>query len=150
MLWHGAKVAGILLEAFEAGGARWVTIGCGVNCAHHPVDTPYAVTDLAATGLAHGVEPLFAALNEAMAATVGAWERGNAFAPIRDEWLAHAHGLDAPATVRAPGGDTIGTARGLAPDGRLLLETDDGMEVIAVGDLVPHAVPIGAVAGGSA
>lgn len=142
-----AKVAGILLEAFETGGARWATVGCGVNCAHHPADTPYPATDLRAAGLADGIEPLFAALEHEMAAAVAAWDRGRAFAPLRDEWLAHAHGMDAPATVRAPGRTMVGTARGLAPDGRLLLETAEGMEAIAAGDLVPHAAPDGAARG---
>lgn len=145
VLLGGAKVAGILLEAFDAGGARWATVGCGVNCTHHPSDTPYAATDLRAAGLASGVEPLFAALEHEMAVAIAAWDRGRDFAPLRDEWLANAHGMDAPATVRAPGRTVEGTARGLAPDGRLLLETAEGMEAIAAGDLVSHAAHGGAV-----
>ena len=140
MLLDGAKVAGILLEAFAVRGTTWATIGCGVNVAVHPDDTAYPATDLREAGLVVGVEPLFAALERGMTEAIVAWRRGAGFASLRDEWTANAHGLNERASVRTPGGTRVGTARGLAPDGRLLLETDDGMEAIAAGDLVPHTV----------
>ena len=137
VLLGGAKVAGILLEAFTAGGITWATIGCGVNCASHPPIAAYPTTDLAAAGLAATPDHLFAALDERMVAAIERWNRGAGLDAIRDEWMRHAHGLDAPATVRTPAGAMTGTMLGLAPDGRLLLGTKSGTVTVSAGDLAP-------------
>lgn len=137
VLLHGAKVAGILLEAFDVGGVRWVAIGCGVNCAHHPPDAAYPATDLAAQGLAVTPDNLFAALDGRMRDTLAVWDEGRGFERLGAEWMECAHGLNAAATVRAPSGTLAGTMRGLAPDGRLLLETENGIVEVSAGDVAP-------------
>ena len=137
VLLDGAKVAGILLEAFVARGVTWATVGCGINCRSHPPVAAYPTTDLASAGLAMGPDHLFAALDERMIAAIDRWNRGAGLDAIRDEWMRHAHGLHAPATVRTPAGTLTGTMRGLAPDGRLLLGTNDGTVTVSAGDLAP-------------
>ena len=47
LLVSGAKVAGILIESERVDEELTVVIGIGVNCRHHPADTPYPATDLA-------------------------------------------------------------------------------------------------------
>ena len=135
VLLDGAKVAGILLEGFHRADRFWVSIGIGVNCANHPGDTPYPATHLDEHGLVVSPDDLFAHLDGELAATIERWERGAMTERFVDEWTRHAHGLGVRTTVRTPGGTVTGILRGLAPDGRLLLDADDGMMMIAAGDV---------------
>src|SRR5690349_17278976 len=64
----GAKLAGILIEGESLpGGLLAVVIGPGVNCAHHPADTPYPATSLAAAGALVAPESLMQTLVGTMA-----------------------------------------------------------------------------------
>ena len=58
------------------------------------------------------------------------------FAALCHEWRVRAHPLGTPLVVK--GGTTYeqGLFAGLAPDGRLLLETKDGIKMIATGDIL--------------
>src|SRR6202008_1532112 len=75
VLCNGAKLAGILIEG-EAlpGGPLAVVIGIGVNCAHHPADTAYPATNLAAAGALIAPESLAPALVAAMAQRLAEWD----------------------------------------------------------------------------
>ena len=131
----GAKVAGILLEATAIGGTRYVIVGCGVNCRHHPSGTDYPATDLAAHGLETEPGTLFPALDEGVRLTLEEWRGGAGFPALRDEWRSHAHGLGREARVRMAGGGALqGIARGIAPDGRLILDVNGTERLIAAGD----------------
>ena len=131
----GAKVAGILLEAVTIRGTRHVIAGCGVNCRHHPEGTAYPATHLAAHVLEGKPGTLFPALDEGVRATLEEWRRGAGFPALRDEWQRHAHGLGREARVRMGGGEELrGIARGLAPDGRLILAVGGTERMIAAGD----------------
>src|ERR1700730_8885605 len=49
LLLDQAKVSGILVEGMTlVGGELAIAIGIGVNCAHHPVDTPFPANDFKA------------------------------------------------------------------------------------------------------
>ena len=140
VLFDGAKVSGLLIEGFVRDRTPHVVIGCGVNCTHHPTDTPYPTTDLAALGFP--VEPLrlFEHLRDETDRALAAWNRGVGFGTIRSQWLAHAAGLGRPALVSVPGGKLQGMPRTIDDDGRLILDTETGTERIAAGDLYPSLV----------
>ncbi len=140
LLLDGAKLAGILIEASNRadGTVDHLVIGFGVNLLHHPDDTPYPATSIAA-GLGHPADPegLLTALVGRLQATLAAWEVAG-FAPVRAAWLALAGGLDRP--VRVHQGDTVldGLFRGIDAAGALLLEQPGGTVMrVAAGDVFP-------------
>jgi BirA family biotin operon repressor/biotin-[acetyl-CoA-carboxylase] ligase len=139
VLCDGAKLAGILVEAESLpGGPLTVVIGPGVNCAHHPVDTSYPATSLAAAGVLVAPESLMQTLIGTMARRLAQWDRGANFAAIRAAWLKRAAGLGAPVRVQLPEREVEGVAETLDETGRLVLRLADGSrERIAAGEMFP-------------
>ncbi|MCK0208413.1 biotin--[acetyl-CoA-carboxylase] ligase [Starkeya koreensis] len=141
----GAKLAGILLEgAARAGGPAATVIGFGVNCAHHPADTPYPATDLAAAGYPTEPDALLAALDAAMRARLADWAGEGGFAGVRDAWLRRATGIGRPVTVRLGERQVDGVFEALDVSGAMVLRRMDGArETISAGDVFPSsAAPV--------
>jgi BirA family biotin operon repressor/biotin-[acetyl-CoA-carboxylase] ligase len=140
VLYDGQKLAGILIEGEGAGTGLAVAIGIGVNCMHHPVETAYPATDLAAAGTAVSAEDLFFALSGAMARRLAQWQRGAGFQSIRTDWLDRAMGIGGEMRVRLPNREFFGRAEALDERGRLLLRLSDGtLQTIPAGDVFPVA-----------
>lgn len=132
----GRKVCGILLESGPApGGGLWLAVGIGVNLAHHPQDSERPATSLAA----HGAKTDPAQAGERLAYHFDTWlQRWQqaGFAPIRDAWLARAHGLGEKATARLETETVEGVFADLMPDGSLRLDLADGTRrLISAGDV---------------
>ena len=122
VLLDGTKCSGILLE--RVGEA--LVIGMGVNLAHHPDATERPATSLAAAGLA---VPTPAALLDELAAAFSHWREtwaAHDFAPIRAAWTARAAGVGARIVARLGNDSPEGIFIGLADDGALLMQLDDG------------------------
>lgn len=134
ILYAGAKLCGILIEAATTREGRLVVAGIGVNCAHHPDVTLYSATDLAEAGYPTEPEALFALLAGAMAHRLAEWRSGD-FASIREAWLDRAQGVGEAITVRLPTREVAGVFSGLDTEGRLLLRHDGGLEAISAGDV---------------
>jgi len=150
ILCGGAKLAGILIEGenFGVGSftARLLTarlaiaIGIGVNCMHHPSQTSYPATDLAAAGADVCAENLFAAVSGAMARRLAQWRRGAGFSSIRADWLDRAAAIGGEMRVRLPGRELFGRCEALDERGRLLLRLADGsLQTITAGEVFPVA-----------
>jgi BirA family biotin operon repressor/biotin-[acetyl-CoA-carboxylase] ligase len=140
------KLGGILCELrAEAAGPAYVVIGLGLNVA-----LPEAVrTQIAAAGAATGGLPptslvergpapsrnrLAVALLEALTAMVDEFE-ARGFAPFHGEW-SHADALAGRAVrVLAQRAERAGIARGIAPDGALLVEIDGRAERVTSGEV---------------
>jgi BirA family transcriptional regulator, biotin operon repressor / biotin---[acetyl-CoA-carboxylase] ligase len=135
LLIDGAKFAGILIEAESVQGRPpAIAIGIGVNCAHHPADTPYPATDLTTCGVVITPETLLERLSAAMRARLEQWETG--FAAIRADWLARAAGLGGDIVVRLPDRELAGKFETLDRMGRLMLRLPAGtLEAITVGEV---------------
>jgi BirA family biotin operon repressor/biotin-[acetyl-CoA-carboxylase] ligase len=141
LLLDGAKFAGILIEAEGAGASLSAVIGMGINCKHHPSDTPYPSTDLAAAGAETSSEALFGVLTSAMSRRLAQWDRGAGFPSIRADWLAHAAGLGGEVTLRAGDRDLAGRFESIDETGRLLLRlAGGGLQAIAGGEILAPAV----------
>jgi BirA family transcriptional regulator, biotin operon repressor / biotin---[acetyl-CoA-carboxylase] ligase len=137
VLLGGAKLAGILIEA-EGTRPLLVAVGIGVNCRHHPAETDYPATDLAAAGAAVTAEDLFQALSVAMLHRLREWDAG--FAPTRAAWLARAGGVGGELTARLGARNLTGRFETLDEAGRLVLRLPDGaVETIAAGEVFPVA-----------
>lgn len=138
VLIDGAKAAGILIESGTLSDDRlWLAVGCGVNLASAPANTPYPATSLAAH-LREGVREPPAPI-EAMgvfAAAFGRWMaiwNEGGFDPIARAWTARAGGLGGACVARL-GSETVeGIAEGLDGDGalRLRLRTGDVRRITA-------------------
>ncbi|HXF88417.1 MAG TPA: biotin--[acetyl-CoA-carboxylase] ligase [Xanthobacteraceae bacterium] len=137
VLCSGKKFCGILVE----GEGPAVVIGIGVNCAHHPAQTAYPATDLAAAGASVPVEGMFSAVAQAMMQRIAQWNRAAGFDAIRADWLARAAGLGEAIRVLLPDGEVSGRFEGVDDRGRLIVRLPDGRSTeIAVGDVVSSAV----------
>ena len=135
VLVDGAKVSGILLEGQQSGSGSWVIIGVGINLASHPVDAPYAVTDLAAGGGCLTVDGALKALLGAFGPWYDRWAAAG-FAPVRAAWLAAAGPLGTAIAVNQGAARHHGRFAGLDERGGLLLETARGSYMtIATGDV---------------
>lgn len=138
LLLDGAKIVGILIEAERVGSATATVIGIGINCGHHPFDTPYAATDLKTHGAEITPAQMLRALSAAMVTRLALWNRGTGFATIRAEWLTVAAGLGGDILVRLPNRQLAGKFESLDQSGRLMLRMPDGhLEPITAGEVFP-------------
>lgn len=141
LLLDQAKVAGILVEGTTlTGGKLAAAIGIGVNCRHHPADTPFPASDFAAAGLDLSPAALLARLGERWNARAREWNRGEGFAAIRAAWLLRATGIGGAIEVRLFDRTLAGTFEAIDEEGALLLrKTDGAREAISAGDVFPIA-----------
>ena len=130
-----AKAAGLLLEGESRAGRFNVIVGCGVNIASCPTDTPYPATFLKAVAPQANVEAMLTGLSDAFAQRFAIWSQPGGFGPTRAAWLERAAFLGETITIRLPEGPLSGVFIGLDPTGRLELETESGRRVIDAGDL---------------
>lgn len=121
-----AKLGGILLEAAAAEGSAAVVVGIGINVRTAPqlAGRPaVALADL--LPVAPAPAELARHILDGLAALYALWN-ARGFAPLRDDWLAAAHGLGEQVTLRI--GERQVRGRFLAIDGlgRLELEEETG------------------------
>jgi BirA family transcriptional regulator, biotin operon repressor / biotin---[acetyl-CoA-carboxylase] ligase len=130
VLVRDGKVSGILLE--HAGDA--LILGIGVNVLHAPGGVSYQVSTIVGCGGLATVDGTRAALLAALSNWLETWQQ-DGFAPIRTAWLARAHPPGTP--LRLTVGDRTVTGRfaDIAPDGALVLETEDGPARFVAGDV---------------
>lgn len=135
MLLDGAKLAGILVEG-EAGPPLATAVGIGVNCAHHPADTAYPATSLAAAGVHVTPTDLLTVLSCTILERQAQWARGDGFPSIRADWLARAAGFGRPIRVATGEQELHGCFDGIDDVGHLVLRMDDGaVRSVAAGDV---------------
>ncbi len=130
----GRKISGILLESAPGGGRLdWVIIGCGINIMTHPELARGRATSLMAEGASPLTpESLLANLVLALHGGIGRWQ-ANGFAPVREAWLASAHGIGRPIEVRLPDETLHGTFAALDENGALMLELACGGQRLVTG-----------------
>lgn len=138
LLRHDAKVAGILTEGALSPDPpprmAWIAFGIGVNLAVAPV-----LPDRRTATLAVAEPPeVFAAR---LIARIDHWvavQGQVGFSPIRDAWTARGPHRGAGIAVRDGTATLTGRFAGLAPDGGLLLDTDQGRRHMLAGEVLDH------------
>ena len=127
VLVDGKKASGILLEsAMRDNKIDWLAIGLGLNLAHHPDDTPYPATSLAAymdtpaNNLA-ALEILARAFDEVFRQ----WRNGG-FGPVLQAWRAVAHGLGGPIVATLENEQFEGIFKDIDEKGALILQIAAG------------------------
>lgn len=135
----GRKLAGILVEAAPGGRAIF---GIGVNTTGSAADAPAAIAPRVATlpditGRSLPRQRLLAVLVPRLLALVAAVARDPAVLGQRYRPLCAL--TDQTVTIHV--GDTrlVGTCLGIAPDGRLIVDTPTGRQLVASGSLTPPA-----------
>ncbi|MBN0040282.1 biotin--[acetyl-CoA-carboxylase] ligase [Cellulosimicrobium cellulans] len=138
------KVAGILAEVLPDGG---VVVGVGLNVSQRRDELPVVTaTSLTLAGAATADrEVVLVALHEAFGEILGRWQEsgGDARAAGLDTDCAEVSAtLGTRVRVeRVGGGDVVGLATGLAPDGGLVVREDDGTERVHHSGDVHHLRP---------
>jgi BirA family biotin operon repressor/biotin-[acetyl-CoA-carboxylase] ligase len=136
LLVEDRKLAGILLERVDGPA---VVVGIGLNVTLREDEKPHpAATSLALekAGTTDRATVLSAVLRE-LAGRYQAWVEANGDpATILPEYRELSATLGRPVRVELPDGTHLeGTARDLADDGRLIVDTPDGPRPLAAGDV---------------
>lgn len=135
LLLAGAKLAGILLE--REGDA--VVVGIGVNLAKAPMLAGVKIVSLGQFGPAPDRDTFAADLARNFADEVARW-RNFGLDPVLARWCAAAHPQGTRLNVRNGLTDRIeGTFAGLASDGGLKLQLDDGSTMVVHAGDVSHS-----------
>ncbi len=119
----GRKISGVLIETTGPAGSHAAIIGCGLNLAHHPSDTRWPATNLAACGIEVEPRDMLDKLRRTMHARLAQWSNGAGLSGIQDDWMSVAMGRDRRISVQ---GGKQGKFTGLSEQGALVLTLDDG------------------------
>jgi BirA family transcriptional regulator, biotin operon repressor / biotin---[acetyl-CoA-carboxylase] ligase len=142
VLLDGAKVAGILVERIETSEGPAAVVGVGLNVGMTAEELPVpGATSLAVArpdALPDRTDllvDLLASLGESYLA----WQEGGDLAGARlaESYVAACSTIGHAIRVDLPSGEVLtGTATGIDPNGRLLVENDRGRTVVSAGDVV--------------
>lgn len=135
-----AKAAGIMLDSGALDAQTiWVALAFGVNLSAAPkaIDQPTISLRQVLPPDAPAPEPLafLAALRPRLEGWAERLER-EGFEPLRQAWLARAHGLGRDVRVMQGEQAIEGRISGLSGRGELELETSNGLRLIAAGDVL--------------
>ncbi|WP_420432599.1 biotin--[acetyl-CoA-carboxylase] ligase [Hyphobacterium sp.] len=122
VLVDGQKICGVLLESADApGNVIQLVIGVGLNLAAAPDIPEYPATSLARLGADIGPSTALESLVTRFEHWRSVWAT-EGFGPIREAWLARAHGIGQRCVVRLSDETLEGIFTDLAEDGSLRLE----------------------------
>lgn len=132
---RGRKLAGVLCESRALPRGDAVVIGIGLNVAHGDDDFPdeLRLTAISLHQAGHEVagEDLAAAILGALETRWDALQEGDR-AEALAAWSAHTDMFGRAVTVRGAQGVIEGVARGLDPDGGLIVRLESGVETVVV------------------
>lgn len=132
ILYHKAKLAGILIDATpEEGKLAWLSIGIGINLRQAPEIPGRLTASLAMQGV--DIAPVMAA--HEILASLEAWHEQSA-AAIRQAWLAYGHEQGTALEIAYAGRLVKGRFAGLSVQGELLLQRENGVEVLSTGEVL--------------
>lgn len=133
LMLDGKKAAGILLESGTAlGGGHWFALGLGVNLAGAPQGLD---RESAALGEILEGAPSPGAVMEVLIPRLSLWAQRleqEGFAPLRQAWLARAHGLGGPIAVDLGQERVLGIFEDLSSHGALCLRNGADAQLLTV------------------
>jgi BirA family transcriptional regulator, biotin operon repressor / biotin---[acetyl-CoA-carboxylase] ligase len=139
VLIHDRKTSGILLESWQSKMGLQIAVGIGINVVTKPENIDQKITCVAAHQIPDRNQceaaTLFMFVLQHFHFWLALW-REQGFEPIRKAWLLRAKGLGRPIVARLPQETMTGVFKGLAHDGALELEMQDGhLRYITAGDV---------------
>ncbi|MEO1311235.1 MAG: biotin--[acetyl-CoA-carboxylase] ligase [Pseudomonadota bacterium] len=142
VLLDGGKVGGLLLELLEDPAHPVISFGVGLNIKSKP---PSSETPYPTARLEDAIDPsrklpeprdIMTAIDGHFLNLCALWVK-QGFSPIREAWLARAHGVGSELVVNAPQGTLTGSFEGIDGTGRLILNRPTGEVVrIDAGDVM--------------
>ena len=137
VLIDGRKVCGILSERIEHPGGARAVIGVGINISMDEDQLPVpSATSCRIAGLPEDPRRLLVSVLEHFQRLYESWQ---AAGQVRSEYQRHCASIGIPLRIVVDQQRAIaGTGHGVDEYGRLQVETDAGVQVFAVGDVV-HA-----------
>ncbi len=137
LLFGGRKLGGILVDSqVENGRIAWLVIGFGANLAEAPrLPDRSGLACLAEAGTAPAPEDAASAVLDRL----GYWcaaRRRRGFAAVREAWLRRGPALGSPVALKLPASEVEGRFAGLSEDGGLLLQTAEGLQAYASGEVL--------------
>lgn len=148
LLWHGQKLAGLLLEVgAKSSTTSTLVIGIGINLLTSAtengfIDQPWTALDQVLGGQSVNRNLLAAQLLDALLPTLARYEQ-TGLAPFLDRWRVFDQWLGQPVQLRCGDRQIIGIYAGIADDGALRLDTIDGLQQFHAGEvslrsIAPH------------
>jgi BirA family biotin operon repressor/biotin-[acetyl-CoA-carboxylase] ligase len=142
VLLDGQKVAGILVERVEtdAGPAAVVGVGLNVGMTAEELPVPEATSlAVASPGAVPDRTQLLVSLLASLWESYTAWQEGGDLAGMRlaESYVAACATIGRQVRIDLPSGEVLnGTASGIDPSGRLLVEHGGGRTAVSAGDVV--------------
>lgn len=131
----GRKLAGVLCESRALPRGDAVVVGVGLNVLHDGSDFAPELRDLATSlriaGHEAAIEDVAGAIVNALEPRWDALQEGDR-AALLAAWSAHTDMFGRPVAVRGAEGVVEGVARGLDPDGGLIVRLQSGVETVVV------------------
>jgi len=133
VLLNGAKVSGMLLEK---GAGDFMVVGIGVNIKHSPDSAQmlYKTTSLHAAGIETSKENFLNLFLQKLSENLDLQQQNGADF-VRLKWLEYAKGLNEEIVVCQENIKSKGIFTGIDENAALLLNTDQGLTKILVGDV---------------
>jgi BirA family biotin operon repressor/biotin-[acetyl-CoA-carboxylase] ligase len=135
------KIAGILSEAVSISGETdGIVIGIGVNqncpVSEMPPGLQWPTTSIIdELGTETSIKSLLCSIVNEMDALLKVVEKDSSFVRILDEWRESSSTLGARVRIHEEGKTTDGVAKDIAEDGALIVETEDGLVNVLLGDV---------------
>jgi len=131
----GRKIAGVLIESYEAQGAQHVLVGIGINLSGAPRDIPHSASLEDICGRTIAPLEILERLSPKLLEYWLQFEQ-EGFAPFKSSWERNAMYIGEEVTTH-PGEEAVqGRFVGIDQDGALLLETQAGKRRIVSGDVI--------------
>ncbi len=134
------KVAGILVERVETDGGPAAVVGVGLNVGMTAEELPVPeATSLAVVGTAPDRTDLLVDVLASVWESYTAWQVGGDLAGARlaESYVAACATIGRQVRVDLPSGEVLtGTASGIDPSGRLVVQHGDGHTAVSAGDVV--------------
>ena len=136
-----SKIAGILSEALSIGDETvGLVIGIGVNqncpISEMPPGLQWPTTSIIdEIGRETSIEYLLCSIVNEIDRLLQILERDSSFAAVLDEWREVSSTLGVRVRIHEEGKTTDGVAKDIGADGALIVETDDGLVNVLLGDV---------------
>lgn len=133
VLLNNAKVSGMLLEK---GDGEYMIVGIGVNIKQNPDSTQmlYKTTSLKISGISTDKDEFLNMFLQRFSENLSLWQKnGSDF--VRRKWLENAKGLHEEIVIRQENSEYKGIFTNIDESAALLLNTNQGMQKILVGDV---------------
>jgi BirA family biotin operon repressor/biotin-[acetyl-CoA-carboxylase] ligase len=137
----GSKISGILSEAVSLSDeATGIVIGIGVNQNCPVSDMPSGLrwpttSVIDEIGEETSIEALLCSIVNEIDNLLQVVERDSSFSAVLDEWRTVSSTLGARVRIHEDGKTTDGVAKDIGSDGALIVETEDGLVNVLLGDV---------------